>query len=191
MAPMLIIEKGGKLPLTFPKRLEDNPSFLNFGAMNGRVLYGEDVFVGYRFYDSTEKEVLFPFGHGLSYSTFEIADLGVQLVDHAVKVTVKVTNSGAIAGSEVVQLYVAQQKPSIRRPRKELKGFLKVHLQPGESAHVDISIDVKYATSFWDESKDSWKSEGGDYNVLVGNSSQGQLLESCFNTSSTVYWKGL
>lgn len=186
---------SGKLPLSFPHRNEDNPAFLSFRSERGRAIYGEDVYVGYRFYEKTKKEVLWPFGWGLSYSTFDMRDLEVEVADTSldgtIKVTAQVTNSGPVAGAEVVQVYISQRSPSINRAPKELKGFSKVYLEPGQSKKVEISIALKYAASFWDEERDMWILEKDTYDVLVGNSSANTPLKACFDVEKTRWWKGL
>lgn len=185
------VNPSGKLPLSFPVRNEDNPAFLNFRSERGRALYGEDVYIGYRYYEQTKKDVSFAFGHGLSYTTFEVSDLNVKDGKDEISVTAKVSNTGKISGSEVVQVYVSQKSPSINRPPKELKGFVKVHLKAGEKEKVEIKISKKYATSFWDEQEDSWVSEKDEYEVLVGNSSQNVEKAGAIKVGETTYWKGL
>lgn len=182
---------SGKLPLSFPIRNEDNPAFLNFRAERGRALYGEDIYIGYRFYEKTKKEVGFAFGHGLSYTTFELSDLSVKDGKDEIVVTAKVSNTGKVAGAEVVQVYIAQKAPSINRPPKELKGFAKVHLKAGEKEKVDIKISKKYATSFWDEREEKWVSEKDEYEVLVGNSSQRVERAGVVKVAETEFWLGL
>lgn len=183
--------QSGKLPLSFPYRLEDNPAFLSFRSEGGRALYGEDVYVGYRFYEKLKRETLFAFGHGLSYTTFSLSDLTVSTTDSAVSVKLRVTNTGSRAGAEVVQVYVDAKNPSINRPVKELKGFKKVFLEAGEHAEVKINMDKKYTTSFWDEGRDAWIMEKGWYGILVGNSSQKIGQEGSFEVGETRWWTGL
>jgi beta-glucosidase len=185
---------SAKLPLTFPKRLEDTPTFLNYGSERGQTLYGEGVYIGYRWYEKTNMEVLFPFGHGLSYTNFELSGLDVRSSESSGQLSVSVTvhNSGARDGSEVVQVYVSQGNASIGRPVKELKGFLKVDLRVGESKRVDIVTSLKYATSFWDEHKNAWAMERGSFEALVGKSSDDpDMLRSSFILSKTRFWNGL
>ena len=185
---------SGKLPLSFPVRNEDNPAFLNYRSERNRVLYGEDVYIGYRFYEKTKKEVAFPFGHGLSYTNFEMSNLKVSTDDKKdeITVTVNVANTGSVGGAEVVQVYISQESPSLNRPLKELKGFKKVHLNVGETAKaVAVKFSKKYATSFWDEARDSWISEKGTYLVLVGNSSADVPLRGEFEVATTTWWRGL
>ncbi|KAK7919938.1 hypothetical protein PG985_007960 [Apiospora marii] len=190
---------AGKLVYTIPKRLEDNPAFLNFGSENGRVLYGEDVYVGYRFYEKAKTAPLFPFGHGLSYTSFELGDFQVTQPQQThdgdntsrVQVTLSVRNAGKVAGAAVVQVYVSQQKPSINRPPKELKGFEKIHLEPASTGQVTVDIPLKYAASYWDEEADKWVMEAGTYDVLVGQSSVDVALAGNFTVEKTSWWLGL
>lgn len=185
---------SAKLPLSWPARLEDNPAYLSFRSERGRTLYSEDVYVGYRWYEATKKDVAFPFGHGLSYTTFEFFNLHLELSEGQLSVTVDVTNSGSVAGAEVVQLYVSQESPSIRRPVKELKGFAKTFLEAGETKKVAITVEAKYAASFWDEAREAWIVEKGAYKVFVSRSSRlekNQYLESVFKIEKTSWWTGL
>ncbi|CAK4027760.1 glycoside hydrolase family 3 [Lecanosticta acicola] len=184
---------SGKSSLSFPRRNEDNPAFLNFKSDDNRVFYGEDVYIGYRYYEKSGLDVLFPFGHGLSYTTFEMKSVQVDAPDNSdeVVVSVDVANTGSTAGAEVVQVYVASQTCSISRPKKELKGFAKVFVEPGQSAKAEIKLSKKYATSFYHEGKDAWVSEQGTYKVLVGNSSAYTPLEATLDVAKTLVWKGL
>ncbi|KAK9481563.1 glycoside hydrolase superfamily [Lipomyces starkeyi] len=187
------VNPSGRLPLSFPVKVQDNPAYLNYRSERGRTLYGEDIYIGYRYYEAVEKDVLFPFGHGLSYSTFEFSDLAVKVDPESGTLTVKtnVTNVSGPAGSEVVQVYIHQHNPSIGRPRKELKGFSKVAVAAGESKTVEIVLEIKRATSFWDERENSWISEKDIYDVLVGASSADIKLSAKFETEKTIWWNGL
>lgn len=183
---------SAKLPLSFPKRLQDNPAYLNYRTERGRTLYGEDVYVGYRWYEMLELPTLFPFGHGLSYTTFSFSDLKVSNDSKDLGVSVKVTNEGSLSGGEVVQVYVSQTSPSIKRPKKELKGFKKIFLEKGESKVVEVTIETKYATSFWDEIRSAWISEEGEYVVSGGGTSEeGDLVKGSFEVEKTGWWNGL
>ena len=168
---------SGKLAETIPVRLEDNPSYLNFPGDSGVVRYGEGLFIGYRGYDAAHHEVSYPFGFGLSYTTFEISDLelsqqgSVATADLAVQVTVRVTNTGSVAGAEVVQLYVCDVETSVTRPIRELKGFAKVWLQPGESQRVLIRLDER-SFAFWSIRLGRWAVEAGEFEIAVGSSSR-------------------
>ncbi len=191
-ANVLIIFKCGKLPLTIPRRIEDNPAYLNYRSEGGRVLYGEDVYVGYRYYDKINLLTLFPFGHGLSYTTFSLSSPSIKFqTASAISLSVDIKNAGSISGSEVIQVYIAHVKPRINRPKKELKGFKKVSLKSGEEREVSIELEVKNATSFWDEYNGKWCSEKGRYRVLVGNSSVGEFVETAFELKDDSYWLGL
>jgi beta-glucosidase len=186
---------SGKLSVSFPKHLEDNPTFLNFRSERGRVLYGEDIYIGYRYYEALRKQVLFPFGHGLSYTTFKSSSLFIAQDETSGTITAMfaIKNTGELAGAEVAQVYVSQQSPSISRPRKELKGYKKVFLQPGEEKKVSITMETKYAASFWEEETNSWIIEKDTYNVVVANSSllNGKELKGSFNISKISWWSGL
>ncbi|KAK6202383.1 beta-glucosidase [Scheffersomyces amazonensis] len=182
---------SGKLSMTFPKRIQDSPSYINFGSTNGQVWYGEDVFVGYRYFEKVDLKPLFPFGYGLSYTTFELDNLVVESFDGSIDIQLQVTNTGKVAGAEVVQIYIEQENPSINRPVKELKDFGKINLAPGESGLIKISISIKEATSYWNGLKKQWQSDKDDYKVLVGTSSDDIKLEGKFSTSKTFNWVGV
>jgi beta-glucosidase len=186
---------SGKLSLSFPKKLSDNPAFLNFKAEGGRTLYGEDVYVGYRYYEFAERDVLFPFGHGLSYTTFSFSKLEVKQAEDKIVVSVTVANTGGVKGQEVVQVYVAPpRKQAVNRPRKELKGFTKVEIEPGQSERPVVEIETKYAASYWDEFRDQWCVEAGEYEIVVGDSSEvkeGKTLRGKFTVEKTFWWSGL
>ncbi|PKS07481.1 hypothetical protein jhhlp_006085 [Lomentospora prolificans] len=186
---------SGKLPLSFPKTVQDNPAFLHFSTEAGRVLYGEDIYIGYRFYEYAKREVLFPFGHGLSYTSFEFSDLSVQEKDGKVTAKVTVKNTGSRKGSEVVQVYVApKQAAQVSRPIKELRGFSKVELEAGESKSVTVEIETKYAVSYFDETRNKWCAEKGEYEIIASNSSEikeGQALKGTITVGETTWWSGL
>lgn len=156
------------------------------------MLYGEDVYVGYRYFDKVEIPPLFPFGHGLSYTAFHLSGIGVKsLSEMEFVVSTKVANTGSRAGAEVIQVYIAPVSPPINRPKKELKGFKKVYLQPGSESVVEVKLDLIRSTSFWDEYSSRWCSHAGTYKILVGTSSAGDFLESSLELHKTVYWSGL
>ncbi|KAL3455783.1 putative beta-glucosidase H [Aspergillus heterothallicus] len=184
---------SGKLPLSWPYKLEDNPTFLNWGSSKGRVLYGEDVFVGYRFYEKLARQPLWSFGHGLSYTSFELFSLELKRAEDKMYASVDIRNTGALPGAEVVQLYISAIQSSVPRPRKELAGFEKVFLAPGQSERVNIEIEA-YTLSFWDESENKWCLEEGQYQVAVGTSSAvcgGHGLECSLRVDETRWWLGL
>ncbi|PWY75366.1 hypothetical protein BO70DRAFT_372618 [Aspergillus heteromorphus CBS 117.55] len=185
------VNPSGKLPLTFPRHLKHNPTYLNYRSEGGRVLYGEDVYVGYRFYDEIEVDPLFPFGHGLSYTSFELTDLHLQRDSNILQVSCKLRNTGPRPGTEVVQLYVAPVSPPIKRPLKELKEFRKVWLETAAEEVVTVPLDLVRATSFWDEKSSSWCSHSGTYQIMLGTSSRGTFLEGSVELSETTFWSGL
>jgi beta-glucosidase len=164
---------------------------LNFRNERGSTRYGEGVYIGYRFYEKCKREVAFPFGHGLSYTTFTLSSLSLETTDEDLVVTVDVQNTGKVDGAEVVQIYIAQQATSINRPIKELKGFDKVFVEAGQMKMTSINIPKKYATSFWDEHRNAWVQEMGRYAALVGVSSDDTPLSTGFDVDQTVWWNGL
>ncbi|MCM1026285.1 MAG: glycoside hydrolase family 3 C-terminal domain-containing protein [Roseburia sp.] len=166
---------SGKLAETWPLRLEDTPSYLNFPGENGIVSYRENLFVGYRYYDKKKMPVRFPFGFGLSYTTFAYSDLKLssqRLGDGEVlRASWKVKNTGARAGKEAVQLYVAPKGSGMIRPIKELKGFAKVALEPGEEKEVSFELDRR-AFAYYEERVHDWFVESGSYEILAGASAE-------------------
>ncbi len=175
------VNPSGKLPITFPVRYEDNPASINYPGENGEVLYGEGLFVGYRYYDAKKLEPLFPFGHGLTYTSFEYADLrlnaGRFTEDKGLDVSLNVRNSGKRAGREVVQLYVHDVRSNLRRPEKELKAFRKISLGAGESQTVSFHLD-REAFWYYDPAKGGWIVEPGDFEIIVGASSRDLRLRA-------------
>jgi beta-glucosidase len=163
---------SGRLPTTFPKRLEDSPASANYPGENGKVVYEEGVLVGYRGYDARGVDPLFPFGHGLSYTTFEYGEASASIESaDTVAVEVDVANTGQRAGREVVQCYVRDVEASLARPPKELKGFAKLSLAPGETARARIVLDRR-AFSFYDPARSGWVLETGEFELLIGSSSR-------------------
>jgi beta-glucosidase len=163
----------GKLAETFPLKLSDTPAHLNWPGGAGQVQYGEGLFIGYRYYDAKELPVLFPFGHGLSYTTFAYSNAQVSAktfrdVD-GLTVTVDVTNTGHMAGKEIVQVYVHDRASGLVRPEKELKGFAKVALQPGETKSVAIKLDFR-AFAYYHPKYKQWITGDGDFDILIASS---------------------
>lgn len=175
------VNPSGKLAETFPIKLEDDLSSKWFGMGPQTVEYRESIYVGYRYYESFNIPVQFPFGYGLSYTTFEYSDIKMsqESMDDSDELTVsfKVKNTGSVMGSEVAQLYVRDQESTIFRPEKELKGFKKVHLQPGEEVEVSLSLD-KRAFAYYNTGISDWHVESGMFDILVGASCQDIRLES-------------
>lgn len=168
------VNPSGRLPQTFPLRLEDNPAYVNYPGENGHVLYGEGLFVGYRYYDKKGIAPLFPFGYGLSYTTFAWDNLRLSsdtlAPGETLTVGIDVTNTGERAGADVVQLYVGDPQAALARPEKELKGFVRVILEPGERRTVSLPLDMR-ALAYYDDAKAAWVAEAGVFEVLVGASS--------------------
>ena len=166
---------SGKLPTTFPVRLEDNPAYINYPGENSKVRYGEGIFVGYRYYDKKKLAPLFPFGHGLSYTTFKYSNLkiGARSISSnaTLKVKVDITNTGKVAGKEIVQLYVRDVKSTFARPEKELKAFEKVELQPKQTKTITFTLD-REAFWYFDVVQNAWSIEPGEFEILVGASSR-------------------
>jgi len=179
------VSPSGKLPASFERRWEDNAAFANYYPKSGtkRVEYKEGIFVGYRHFDRAEVKPLFPFGYGLSYTTFQYSDLKVTPasanLSAPITVSFNVKNTGSRAGAEVAEVYVGESHASVPRPVKELKGFAKVHLQPGETKQVTVSLDRR-AFSFYDVDKGDWKAEPGKFSILVGSSSAKMELQGDF-----------
>ena len=155
----------GKLAETWPLTYADVPSAANFATRRKTVEYREGLYIGYRYFTTAEKAVRFPFGYGMSYTTFAYSDMAAD--EQGVSLTV--TNTGSVAGTEIVQLYVAKKDGQIFRPVKELKGFARVTLAPGEKQRITITLDDK-AFRFWNVKADRWEIEGGEYELLVGAS---------------------
>lgn len=164
---------SGKLTVTFPKRLKDVPGYLSYPGENGKHLYSEGIYVGYRGYQAREVEPLFPFGHGLSYTQFDYSGLSFDRYmfgkNETVHVRFVVTNTGTRAGQEIVQLYVRPDKTVLARPPRELKAFAKVALEPGESKEIALTLDQR-DFSYWDPAFKDWVLDNGEYYIEIGAS---------------------
>ena len=175
------VNPSGKLPETFPVQLEDNPSFLSYVGEGNTVHYTEGVFVGYRYYDKKKMNVLFPFGHGLSYTTFSYSNLRLSAdaikEGEPLKVCVDVTNTGSQAGKEAVQLYVAPPAGDVIRPVAELREFAKVSLEPGETKTVEFCLGSR-AFAYWNVCLHDWFVQTGTYQILIGQSSRDIELQA-------------
>jgi beta-glucosidase len=184
------VNPSGKLPCTFPKHLADSPAHaLNaYPGTNGVVRYEEGLLVGYRWFDTKNIAPLFPFGHGLSYTRFEYSNLRLSgsagTNDPVLTVEFDVANTGPREGAEVAQLYVHQAKPSLVRPAKELKGFRKVLLKPGEKRTVSIPLDHS-TFAFYDPDKGGWLAEPGDFTILIGSSSRDIRVTGTYSLKHT------
>ncbi len=167
------VNPSGKLAETFPLKLVDTPAHINWPGGAGEVHYGEGIFIGYRYYDAKAMPVLFPFGYGLSYTTFaysnpKVSSTTFKDVD-GLTVTVDVTNTGDVAGKDIVQVYVRDPESELLRPPKELKGFAKVDLQPGETKTVAVELDFR-AFAYYHPKYQQWITEDGDFDILIGAS---------------------
>ena len=182
------VNPSGKLAETIPYKLSDNPSYLNFPGDGQKVEYKEGVFVGYRYYDTKEMPVRYPFGYGLSYTTFEYSDLQLssdKIKDtDKLKVTLKVKNTGNRAGKEIVQLYVADKTGAASRPVKELKNFVKVELQPQEEKTVEMELD-KRSFAWYNTDIHDWYAASGEYEILAAASSRDIRLKKTVYVEST------
>ena len=171
-------EPAGRLPETFPERLEDTPSYMsfpNYPAVMPDVYYGEDIFVGYRWYEKRKLPVLYPFGYGLSYTSFTYSDVRMNRENFEdggnIEISVRVKNTGNRKGAQVIQVYVRKDDSSFICPEKELKGFKKVVLEPGEEREVTVSFAVN-ELGYYDESKKEWVREDGGWTAFLGISSR-------------------
>jgi beta-glucosidase len=184
LAEMLFgkVNPSGKLPMTFPKKLEDSPAhaLAEYPDENLMIVHKEDIFVGYRYFDSKEVEPAFAFGHGLSYTNFEYKDLGVSKEGDVVTISLTVTNTGDMAGAEVVQVYVGDKESNLERPLKELKAFEKLRLEPGASANISLELKED-AFSYYDDFQKKWVLEPGKFTIHVGSSSRDIRLEGEIN----------
>lgn len=171
----------GKLAETYPVCLKDTPTSFRYPDSKEDVQYRESIFIGYRYYDKVERNVRFPFGFGLSYTSFEYSDIKLKKKNltkgEGAKVTFTIKNTGDVAGSEIAQVYVAKPESKIFRAPKELKGFVKIHLDPGEEKKVSVELDDR-AFTFWNTATEDWCVESGEYKILVGASSRDIRLEA-------------
>jgi beta-glucosidase len=168
------VNPSGKLAESFPLSLNDTPAYLNYPGENGTVRYGEGLFIGYRYYDAKQIPTLFPFGYGLSYTTFDYknpksSSSSFKDVD-GLTVSIDITNSGQLAGKEIIQVYVKDHEASLARPPKELKAFAKVDLQPGETKTISFALDFR-AFAFYSPAYKQWITEDGEFDILFGSSS--------------------
>lgn len=177
----------GKLAETYPVCLKDTPTSFRYPDSKEDVQYRESIFIGYRYYDKVERNVRFPFGFGLSYTSFEYSDIKLKKKNltkgEGAKVTFTIKNTGDVAGSEIAQVYVAKPESKIFRAPKELKGFVKIHLDPGEEKKVAVELDDR-AFAFWNTATEDWCVESGEYKILVGASSRDIRLEAAAKMKS-------
>lgn len=165
---------SGHLPISWEKQITDNPSYAHYYPDPGtnKIVYREGIFMGYRGYEHNHVEPQYPFGYGLSYTTFSMSNLKAEPAgDGHFHVTFEVTNTGQRAGATVAQLYVSEESPKVERPVKELKGFARVMLQPGETKNVTQDLNPR-SFSYFDVGSSAWKSDAGTYTLMLGDSSQ-------------------
>jgi beta-glucosidase len=180
---------SGKLPVTMPVKWEDSPAFGRFPGDGKRLEYSEGVFVGYRWFDKRSIQPLFPFGYGLSYTTFEYSDLHLRSSGPGqVVATLSVRNTGTRGGAEAVQLYVEDVRSSVERPPKELKGIAKVFLRPGEKKPVSIALK-RDAFAYYDVRTSGWVAEAGEFGIFVGSSSSDLRLKKLFRLNKQISFK--
>lgn len=179
---------SGRLAETFPIRLEDTPTYPYYGVEKDDVLYREGRLVGYRYYETKKLGVLFPFGHGLSYTTFAYSNLTVSKQDildtEQVTVTVDVTNTGARAGKEIVQIYIANAPCREVRPVRELRAFRKVYLEPGETKTISFDLG-KRAFAQWDANTHDWQAPDGIYKIQIGKNARDIIRETSIRVTSS------
>ncbi|KAJ0418579.1 glycosyl hydrolase family 3 N terminal domain-containing protein [Aspergillus carlsbadensis] len=187
------VNPSGKLPVSFPVALEQNPSYGNFPGENAVIRYDEGLLVGYRHYTTRGVPPLFPFGHGLSYTTFEYSSLTVSSQPFPLQgcsIAFSVRNSGSLPGDAVVQLYVSPPSSTVARPVRELKGFLKLpNLVPGEARSMDLSLLPEHL-AYWDEAINAWVVESGRYRVSLGHSSVSMAIETELMVEKQFEWRG-
>jgi beta-glucosidase len=189
------VNPSGRLPATFERRWEDNPVRDSYYPAPGsnRVVYKEGVFVGYRGYEHNGTKPLFPFGYGLSYTSFQYGNLLIKPADANAKgsgfsaplyqASFDVTNTGTRAGADVAQVYVSEPHAKVPRPAKELKGFARINLKPGETKTTTVTLDGR-AFSYYDVGAKSWRADPGEFQILVGRSSQDIQLHSSVTLSA-------
>lgn len=179
---------SGRLAETFPLRLSDTPCYLTYGKGHDHAVYQEGVFTGYRYYTSRNMETAFPFGYGLSYTTFAYSDLQIDKTEMSdtrnLRVSVKVKNTGKMAGKTVVQLYVTAPETEVIRPIRELRGFEKISLECGEEKTVSFTLDER-AFAYWNTEIHDWYVEDGAYKILIGENADTMVLETEVTVHST------
>lgn len=192
------VNPSGRLSLTFPERIEDTPTYLNFAKTDRTIMYGEGVFVGHRYYEKLDRPPLFYFGFGLSYTSFEYSNFTttpMRMSDEdmpILEISVDVVNLGDRDGAEVLQVYVSDLESSVQRPVKELKAFAKLYLRRGERQSCAITLD-KYAFSFWSEEQSKWVVEKGDFAIILARSADPKdvIERKTVEWKSKYVWSGL
>jgi len=182
------VTPSGKLPMTFPRRLDDSPAHRLDDYRSDVCFYKEDSFVGYRWFDANGIDPLFPFGHGLSYTTFDYNDLQINVLngDPVAEITFTLTNTGPVAGAETVQLYLKDRECSVARPPQELKASQKVFLKPGETHTVRLTLHQR-DLSFFHPTRQEWTAEPGEFEVRINASSRDNRLTGVFRHKGKIY----
>ncbi|TQN68578.1 putative beta-glucosidase I [Colletotrichum shisoi] len=188
---------SGRLSQTFPRSIRHTPAYLTFSKSDYDIVYGEGVFIGHRYYESVDRDPLFYFGQGLSYSTFEYSNLRAPgtfepSAEHKMTISVDVKNTGPYDGAEVVQVYIHDPESSLLRPVRELKAFAKTSLAVNQSKTVEVTLD-KYSLSYWSQENSEWVAEAGEYFVIVASSSRpgDEISRARFNLPETFFWEGV
>ncbi len=174
------VNPSGKLPESFPIKISDTPAYGNYPGVDRVVEYKEGIFVGYKYYDTKNVETLFPFGHGLSYTSFAYSNLKLEQEGDKIIASLDLKNTGEVEGAEVVQLYVRDVESSEPRPYKELRNFEKLNLKPGESKHIEFTLSDE-DLAYYSSKQDKWIVEKGEFEVLIGSSSKDIRLRNTFN----------
>lgn len=180
------VNPSGRLSESYPLHYEDIPSSGFYEKGGETAEYREGIYVGYRYYDRAGIDVLFPFGYGLSYTSFEYSDMEVKGENTDITVSVKIRNTGKRAGAEVVQLYVRDRQTAVHRPLKELKGFEKIYLKEGESKTVSFSLN-KRSFAYYDVNTRDWQLQGGEYDIMIGKSSRDMVLSQILKLEGTAH----
>ena len=167
------------MPATFEQKWEDSPAYGNYPGKDDKVEYKEGVFVGYRWFDEKNIEPRFPFGFGLSYTTFQISNLKVSSSGGQYQASVDIVNTGPKAGSDVVQFYVGEDTPRVPRPPRQLVAFARIELKPGETKTANVTIDPS-TFAYWDSSQHHWKVDQGKYHIWAGDSSRSLPVNAAF-----------
>ena len=170
------VNPSGKLAETYPEKIEDTPCYKNYPGTELTVEYQESIYIGYRYYDTNNVKVLFPFGYGLSYTEFEYSNLEVKQNETEIEISFIIKNIGKLKGKEIAQIYISQENPTIFKPKKELKGFEKIELDVGEEKEIKIVLNRK-AFEYYNPETNNWNVEQGKYKILVGKSSKDIVLE--------------
>ena len=186
------VNPSGKIAETFPVKYEDTPAYINYPGENGQVVYGEGIFVGYRYYDKKQIEPLFPFGYGLSYTTFDYGNMKINSAQSSTgalfEVSAEIRNTGKRPGKEIAQLYICDPISSLVRPVKELKGFQKVDLNAGQTKNIRFTLKPR-DFAFFDPRRNAWIVEAGNYEIFLASSSRDIRLRGTLKVETELVLK--